>query len=176
MLRYCARSMTRSCLRRDRTMITTLISQELGLKLDAVSLIARSASYRYKDYTVPKRTGGAARLISQPTAQVKVLQIWLVRKIFRLLPIHAAAAAYMRHCSIARHAALHSRNNFLLKVDFRDFFPSLKGEDILQLLQENRGRLPYTCRLDGPQPLQRRPAPRLATVSRLDAFRQTEQR
>jgi len=123
-------------------MITTLISEELGLEPEAVSLIVRSASYRYKDYTVSKRTGGV-RLISQPTPQVKVLQIWLARKIFRLLPIHAAAAAYMRHCSIVRHAALHSRNNFLMKVDFRDFFPSLKGEDILQLLQENRGRLAH---------------------------------
>lgn len=122
-------------------MIASLISAELGLNPRAIAALARSASYRYKDYTIPKRSGGAPRLISQPTPQLKVLQIWLVRRIFRLLPMHSAATAYMKHCSIWRHAALHSRNNFLLKIDFQDFFPSIKGEDVVQLLQQNRDRV-----------------------------------
>jgi RNA-directed DNA polymerase len=29
------------------------------------------------------------------------------------------------------------RINFLLKVDFRDFFPSLKGEDVVSMLRQN---------------------------------------
>jgi hypothetical protein len=122
-------------------MIVSLISAELGLDPAAISKIARSAAYRYKDYTIPKRSGGPPRKISQPTAQLKVLQIWLVRRIFRLLPVHAAATAYMKQCSIARHAAIHSGNNFLLKIDFQDFFPSIKGTDVVRLLQQNPDRV-----------------------------------
>jgi RNA-directed DNA polymerase len=122
-------------------MIASLISAELGLSSKVIATLARSASYRYKEYLVPKRSGGAPRIISQPTPQLKVLQVWLVRRIFRLLPIHAAATAYMKHCSIGLHAALHSTNNFLLKVDFQDFFPSIKGEDVVRLLQKNAGRV-----------------------------------
>lgn len=122
-------------------MIVSLISAELGLEPEAISKIARSAAYRYKDYTIPKRSGGAPRKISQPTPQLKVLQMWLVRRIFRLLPVHAAATAYMKHCSIARNAAMHSRNNFLLKIDFQDFFPSIRDRDIVRLLQHNANRV-----------------------------------
>jgi RNA-directed DNA polymerase len=122
-------------------MIASLISAELGLSTESIAALARSASYRYKEYPVPKRSGGAPRIISQPTPQLKVLQVWLVRRIFKFLPIHAAATAYMKHCSIGRHAALHSRNNFLLKVDFQDFFPSITGGDVVRLLQENASRV-----------------------------------
>jgi RNA-directed DNA polymerase len=121
-------------------MISSLIAAELGLNSKAIAALARSASYRYKDYTIPKRSGGQ-RLISQPTPQLKVLQVWLVRRIFRLLPIHAAATAYMKRCSIGRHAVLHSRNNFLLKADFQNFFPSIKGEDVVRLLELNSNRV-----------------------------------
>jgi RNA-directed DNA polymerase len=122
-------------------MIASLISAELGLDPTAISKIARSAAYRYKDYAIPKRSGGAPRKISQPTPQLKVLQIWIIRRIFRLLPVHAAATAYMNHCSVARNAAMHSRNNFLLKIDFQDFFPSIRDADIVRLLQQNADRV-----------------------------------
>ncbi len=122
-------------------MIASLISTELGLDPRVISSIARTASYRYKDYTIPKRSSEGRRKISQPAVQLKVLQVWLVRRIFRLLPLHPAAAAYMKNSSITRNAALHSKNNFLLKVDFREFFPSIKGEDVVSLLQRNADRV-----------------------------------
>jgi RNA-directed DNA polymerase len=118
-------------------MITASIATELGLSPRTIASLAKSASYRYKDYQVPKRSAGPPRLISQPTPQLKVLQVWLVKRVFRLLPIHAAATGYMKHCSIGRHASLHSRNNFLLKLDFQDFFPSIKGQDVVRLIQQN---------------------------------------
>lgn len=95
-------------------------ARELGI------LIA-TAPHRYKDHYIEKRNGRGKRLISQPTAELKFLQRLIVRHEFSSLPIHEAATAYRPHRSIKAHALPHASARYLLKLDFRDFFPSLKA-------------------------------------------------
>ena len=100
-------------------------------------MIMRSARYRYKTYTIPKRAGGR-REISQPTPAVKFIQRWLCRNVFSALPIHAAAQAYKEGANIVANARIHVEQNYLLKVDFLNFFPSIKGGDVYSLLNGSR--------------------------------------
>ncbi|VWB81602.1 reverse transcriptase [Burkholderia lata] len=95
-------------------------ARELG------TLVA-TAPYRYKDHYIEKRNGRGKRLISQPTAELKFLQRLIVRHEFSSLPIHEAATAYRPHRSIKAHALPHASARYLLKLDFRDYFPSLKA-------------------------------------------------
>lgn len=89
-------------------------------------LLIATAPNRYKDHFIEKRHGRGLRLISQPTAEVKLVQRAIIEHEFHDLPIHDAAVAYRRGRSIADHASPHASARYLLKLDFKDFFPSLK--------------------------------------------------
>lgn len=115
-------------------MLIDQISRETGVSSELISLIIRTASRRYKTYYIAKRNGGA-REINQPTPELKFLQRWIVREIIASLPVGQNVMAYRRQISIAQNAALHVSQNYLLKMDFVNFFPSIKNGDIRLLLQ-----------------------------------------
>lgn len=100
--------------------------------------LIRRAPYTYKIFTVPKKTGGV-RIIAQPAKETKTVQRWIVSNILANLPIHDCATAYEQGCSIKKNAFLHSRNSYLVKLDLKNFFNSIKFEDVRQLLTD---RLP----------------------------------
>lgn len=106
-----------------------LLCNEFPLtRIEAWELI-RSAPKRYKIHYIEKRNGRGKRLIAQPTAELKVVQRWVVANYISKLPVHEAASAYRANKNIGDHARLHANNKYLLKIDFKDFFPSIKAKD-----------------------------------------------
>ena len=97
--------------------------------------LVRSAPHRYKVFKIPKRAPGQFRTIAQPAREVKVLQYWVMKQILSKFEIHAAAKAYRQGLSIVDNASPHTRGKFLLKMDFKDFFPSLKAHDFRMFLR-----------------------------------------
>lgn len=89
--------------------------------------------YTYKIYPIPKRTGGF-RTIAQPARETKLVQNWLLDNIYTKLPIHRCATAYRSGASIKNNASIHKESNYLVKLDFRNFFPSIKRSDLIHLL------------------------------------------
>ena len=123
-------------------MILRLISRETGVSLIELEMICATASQRYRKYSIPKRTGGR-RTINHPAPELKYLQRWLSKNVFSRLPIHECAYAYRKRRSIADGARLHVHNNYLLKVDFSNFFPSLSGTDVQRVLMQNMAQLDH---------------------------------
>jgi RNA-directed DNA polymerase len=107
-------------------MIAERIAGEFGLPEEYVMLVARTASYRYKTYEIEKRSGGK-RTINHPSRELKLFQRWIVKNVFARLPVHRSAFAYKRRCGIYKNAHLHRKRNYLLRVDFRDFFRRSEG-------------------------------------------------
>lgn len=85
-----------------------------------------SAPYQYKSFYIKKRNGKGKRLIAQPTADLKEIQLNLIKQIEFKLPIHGSAYAYIKNKSIKNHALLHSSSNYILKLDFKNFFNSIR--------------------------------------------------
>jgi RNA-directed DNA polymerase len=121
-------------------MIIEQMASRLALSTPYLMKLASSASHRYKRYEIPKRTGGM-RTIHHPAREIKLIQRWLLRNVLISLPVHPAATAYQQNCTIKRNAELHAVNNYLLRVDFQEFFPSLRGADVNHVLIANRQRL-----------------------------------
>jgi RNA-directed DNA polymerase len=94
---------------------------------DLLRIIA-TAPARYKQYAIPKRKGGT-RVIAQPSREVKALQRYILDHKLSTLPIHPAAMGYVRGKNILQNAACHQNNRIILKLDFVDFFPSIKIRD-----------------------------------------------
>lgn len=99
------------------------------------------ASRQYRRYTIPKRTGGT-RTIYQPSKELKSYQRYISKKIFQKLPIHESVYSYRKNVSIKDLAEKHKNDRFLLRIDFKDFFPSIHGENIREFLTDNKN-LPF---------------------------------
>ena len=124
-------------------MIIKTIAEDTGISESYLYKISRSASHRYKSYSIPKRSEGE-RIIHQPSAEIKFLQRWLKNALFVYFPIHDAATGYREGLGIAHNVRQHVRSRFILKLDFEDFFPSISRSDILRLLATSRGNLPIS--------------------------------
>lgn len=119
-------------------MIVERIAAATRLSPHYVRLIARTASYRYKVYQIPKKSGGM-RVIAHPARVLKLFQYWLIENVLSLLPVHPSATAYAKHTNIRDNAAVHCKQNFLLRIDFKEFFTSIGGADVDVLLAKNSG-------------------------------------
>jgi hypothetical protein len=104
---------------------------------DELLALIRSAPHRYKVYQIPKRNPGQSRTIAQPAKEVKALQYWVMSNVLNKFRVHPAATGYRKGRSIAHNARPHARGRFLLKLDFKDFFPSLKARDFRHYLKKN---------------------------------------
>jgi RNA-directed DNA polymerase len=106
------------------------LSDKFCLSESEARLLIYTAPVRYKVHEIPKRNGKGFRTIAQPTFEVKAVQRWLLNVIESKLPIHVCATAYRRNIGIKQHVEIHSKNRYLLKIDFSDFFPSIVATDL----------------------------------------------
>ena len=113
------------------------MSTDLLLPKERLDYLIRSAPYRYKVYQVKKRSGTGLRTIAQPAKEVKKLQYWVINNVFPRLSIHPSATAYVSGKNILNNSEKHADKPYLLKLDFKDFFPSIKGDDFIQYSQNN---------------------------------------
>lgn len=105
------------------------MSQALLVPAPQLAYLIRSAPYRYKTYFIDKRRTGSKRQIAQPAREVKRLQYWVMDNVLKRCPVHSCAMGYREGLGIGDNARLHSANPYLLKLDFRNFFPSIVSDD-----------------------------------------------
>ena len=113
------------------------ISGFFGLSEGETKKLIASAPYRYKVFHIKKRNSEKLRTVAQPAREVKELQRWLVHWAFRSLPVHEAATAYIRGSGIRLNAQMHVNCRYLLKMDFQEYFPSIKLPAVRQHLTEH---------------------------------------
>lgn len=116
------------------------MSGDLLLRLEDLDYLIRSAPYRYKVYQIAKRQPEKMRTIAQPARAVKRLQYWVIVNILRSYPIHPAALAYRKGKSILNNAKAHAKKRYLLKLDFTDFFHSIKADDFRNFIKAHDPR------------------------------------
>lgn len=114
------------------------IASDFCLPEEYIAKIARTASHLYKIYQIKKRSGGM-RTIHHPAKQLKALQRWLASHVISKLRVHDAAMAYRAKRSISDNAKLHAGKEFLLRMDLKDFFPSLTANDVEACLRDDHG-------------------------------------
>jgi retron-type reverse transcriptase len=78
------------------------------------------------------------RTIAQPAREVKGLQYWVMENFLHQFKVHPAATGYREGLNIADNARPHVHGRFLLKLDFKDFFPSLTAADFLFFLLRHK--------------------------------------
>ncbi|MGN6578490.1 MAG: retron St85 family RNA-directed DNA polymerase [Bordetella sp.] len=110
------------------------ILTDLPFTPSELNRLVKTAPLRYKEYFIPKKTPGEFRAIAQPTPEIKLLQRWLMSSVLKEFKIHGAATAYRKGHGLADNARPHLHNRFMLKLDFQNFFPSIKMDDLMRYL------------------------------------------
>lgn len=108
------------------------LNASIGLPPYVLQRLFERSPYTYKIYPIPKKNGGV-RTIAQPARETKLVQHWLLHNLYRILPIHKSATAYRTGSSIKNNASVHKDFRYLVKLDFKNFFPSIKLLDLIQL-------------------------------------------
>jgi hypothetical protein len=94
---------------------------------------SRLQHYHYR--WVPKRSGGL-RLIEIPKQRLRLIQQKILRGILDLVPPHAAAHGFRRGRSAVTHATLHTGRPVVIRMDLKDFFPSIQASRIHALFEK----------------------------------------
>jgi RNA-directed DNA polymerase len=105
------------------------IAIQFGATRGEIAKLVASAPRRYKTYQILKRNGDT-RTIAQPAAELKIVQRFLMEERLTLFPVHNIAMAYVKDRGIFQNAKLHASSDFILKLDFSSFFPSIVPRDL----------------------------------------------
>ena len=104
------------------------LAEALGLTVPQLRWLAyhREAATRvhYRRFVIPKR-GGGERAIWAPLPKLKAAQHWILRNVVEKLPVHGAAHGFLPGRSIVTNAAAHTGARAVVKVDVKDFFPTV---------------------------------------------------
>jgi RNA-directed DNA polymerase len=93
------------------------------------------AGTHYRRWTIPKRSGGV-RTITSPKRGLKAAQRWALRNVAEKLPVHGAAHGFMSARSIVTNAQAHAGADVIVKVDVKDFFPTVTWRRVKGLFRK----------------------------------------
>jgi retron-type reverse transcriptase len=113
------------------------VANTLGISLKELHFFAihreREQQPHYVVFSIPKRSGGK-RLIMAPKRRLKQIQRRLLALLVEKLPVSEHAHAFRSGRSIRTGAEPHVGKRFILKLDLKDFFPSVTFARVRGLL------------------------------------------
>lgn len=149
---------------------------ELSRRLDVDKAQLRRIEPRYREFTIPKRSGGERRILA-PEPGLKALQRRILRRLLARLRAHPAAMGFERDRSIVTNALAHRGQAVVLRFDVVDFFPSTSVKRLQKYFRRIGWNRPATrlllrlCTHEGGLPQGAPTSPRLSNLVnyRLDA-------
>jgi RNA-directed DNA polymerase len=93
-----------------------------GRGMERKTSVERLRHYYYR--WIAKRDG-SARLVEAPKQRLRAIQRYLLEKVLEAIPAHEAVHGFRKGRSIKSFTAPHVGREVVLKLDLRNFFPSL---------------------------------------------------
>ncbi len=114
-------------------------AEELLISHDLLRRISMYSYAYYKEFYIRKKGKNAGlRLIVAPKYTLKAIQAWILRNILEQIQLHDSAMAYRRGAGygIKSNALVHRDSEYIMKVDFSDFFSSIKRNKVFYLFND----------------------------------------
>lgn len=89
----------------------------------------------YRSWTIPKRDG-TSRTITSPKRELKAAQRWILHNVLDRLPVHGAAHGFIAGRSIVTNSTIHAGGEAIVKIDIKDFFPTITWRRVKGLLRK----------------------------------------
>ncbi|EBP0058383.1 TPA: RNA-directed DNA polymerase [Salmonella enterica] len=110
------------------------LSVKTRLPSPLLSQYLNDNSRYYCHISVPKKNGGY-RPIDSPNRQLKAIQRWILRHILEKLQPSVYATGFVPGIALKRNAIPHTGNQYILKLDLKDFFPSIKASYVYSVFR-----------------------------------------
>lgn len=100
------------------------LSELLGINIPTLSAMIASPSHFYREFTIPKRSGGT-RKISSPYSSLLFCQKWILRNILDRVETHENCHGFKAGRSILSNATVHKNAKSVLNIDIENYFNSI---------------------------------------------------
>lgn len=111
------------------------LSLLLGRTSQYLASAVNSNSEHYRNFKIPKKKNGF-REITAPYPALMECQYWIYNNILKKIKIHPAAHGFTFQKSIITNSTIHIRQEQFLKIDLKDFFPSIKINRIISIFKK----------------------------------------
>lgn len=117
--------------------ISGKISKFTGFSEDEIIQLINMFHKKYKRYQINKKSGQGTREILHPAKELKAIQYAIHETTLRQPRIHGIATAYIRGSKspLYRTALAHCDKKYTVRIDFNDFFPSIRPVDLVHRLK-----------------------------------------
>jgi len=112
-------------------------SNSIGVSKRLISLLSNFSHAYYTTFTIPKKNG-LSREINTPTYSLKLIQRWILEEILEKVDVSEEAIGFKKGQgnSIKKNAEIHRYSVYLLQLDIKDFFTSIKKEKVFYLFKD----------------------------------------
>lgn len=111
------------------------LCQLLGRSQGYLSSVVHAGSFHWRSFKIPKRSGGQ-REITVPYGSLLFIQRWIYKNILAKVKISGFCHGFVPGKSIITNTRWHVKQNEILKIDLKDFFPSIRINRIVAVFQK----------------------------------------
>ncbi len=111
------------------------LSRLLSTEKQTLIAIVNGTEHFYRTFEIKKKSGGT-REIRAPYPSLKAIQQWIYEYVLKKQYVHGCAHGFINRKSIVTNAKKHVGNKCLLKLDLKDFFPSIKINKVVQVFKD----------------------------------------
>ena len=111
------------------------LSLLIGINLPSLRKIINAPEKFYRTFSIPKRRVGE-REISAPLPSLLACQDWIYKNLLAKISIHDSAHGFVPGRSILTNASPHLAQKALLKMDLKNFFPSIPINWVMKLFSD----------------------------------------
>lgn len=112
------------------------LSAFFGINCKKLFDMVRHPEQYYHLAEIPKHSGGI-RVLHVPEHSLKVMQRRILRDILMRFSPSEYASAYVRRRMLVQHAAPHTGKRYLLRLDIKNFFGSIRAEQVYRAAFHN---------------------------------------
>lgn len=106
-----------------------------GRTNEYLSSVINSSESHYREFEIKKRAGGL-RTITAPYPALLEMQYWIYENILKTISINSSAHGFTHKKSILTNSSIHKGQKQLLKLDLKNFFPSIKINRIIYIFKQ----------------------------------------
>ncbi len=114
------------------------LANQLGISMSKLKWLTyhrgTATLCHYTQFTIPKKNGGT-REISAPKPDLRKAQSWIKTNILDQIPVHELAYGFVSGKNIVDNARQHLQKAAVVKMDLKDFFPTITFRRVKGLFQ-----------------------------------------
>lgn len=110
------------------------LAKKLRMSEPRLRWMARNARSHCTEFRIPKKDGGE-RILLAPHGKLMTVQRWILRHILDRAKPHACATGFVEGRSIVDNAQPHAGRAVVVRLDLKDFFPSIRFEQVRRVFQ-----------------------------------------